>query len=730
MLGIFLIAPSNHKLLLWLQNGWRDGVMKFLQKLICVLCIYACGAPVEAAQQPSLLIIDTEGHQAYYNRTLISLAQSVGFTVTYQTLYEFLEKEKSVSFDATFFLFGLTMIQHMHSDIGSKLLKTIQKFNTQTGKTVGLFLPGSNKYSPELLAWALQLTHSLRMFTQKNDNSLKCIAQSFLHYLLQPDILHGLMHGTTLINPKSTSFPLISDSQGTEFTQRVDLYTNEIIATVLPQNSKTLPKGLYIKNTETNNRYFITKTSEFSVADIAENFFRVPIHAAQRTMQLQAAQQTLWELYQACINGAMPIAQPPRPELPTTLTTEYKERTKKEAEAHINATFKKNNRLNWIAQEGITAAWEAPSDYFLHEDSTIHTLSNNDIEKANQLKAEALCKGIQLLFDADINLVWFEFNSELFFSSRGKYKNKKAEFIAQVTLIATEFKKIYRNKKLPKIFIGTDITTNFGVELPKNTVSDVFGTHYSKIPSPLDITHFWKPELMDAFDAYVNAIGSILPIDGLFLDFEMYHAPEQAGSYTELMDFSDSTWNVYRSKNPTIPPLKSAHLRVDYLKNNALFANYFTTLENAAMHLGKTIKNHVRKRVPNILIAAYAQTLPSSWFYRGIMAGLSSAQEPLILTTFNVDFYSHYHWLQEHNIHLVHGAPILLSKLDTPESFGLIDELLQSHYFVWLSRPSRMVYNNKKNQWWSAEACELDTKTLANGINKTNTHKRKKRKHI
>lgn len=714
-------------------------MMKFLRSILCIFfCVFAHEGHVLAAQTPRqrLLIIDTDGHQSYYNRTLITLAQSVGFAVTYQTVYEFIEKQKIESYDAVFFLLGLSFAKNIHSDLGAKSIKILQDFNARGDKTVGLFLPSAHKFSAVLFDMSLEILQSLHVFNQaktyKKDNSSALLARSFLHYILQPDVLHGFAYGTTLINPKSVIFPVITDSYGIEFKQTIDLESNEITATVLPRitNAAPLPKALYLKNSITKNCYFITKLSEFNFADIAENFFRAPLHIAQRGAQLKAAQQTLWELNQACVNNSMPSKIPLCPELPKILTVEHITDIKKNAEQRINTTLQKNKQYAWIAQEGLTVAWEAPTDYSLHEDATIHALQKEDAVKAHELKAEALRKGITFLYDADINLVWFEFNPETFLSPRGKYKNKKAEFIEQVKQIATEFKKIYCNKKLPKIFVGTDITTNFGLVLPKNPVADLWGETYNKIPSPLDVTDFWKPELLDVFDAYCTTLGSLLPIDGIFLDFEMYHAPEQAGSYTELMDFSDIPWRVFQSKHTTVPPLKTPQKRVDYLKNNALFARYFSTLEAAAMELGKTIKNHMRTLVPNILIAAYAPTLPSSWFYRGIMAGLSSAQEPLILTTFNTDFYSHYQWLQEHNIHVLHGAPVLLSKLDCQESFGLIDELTQYHYFVWFNRPSRMVYKNKTNQWWSVEASPLDTHTVAHGIRNSGAHKRKKRNRL
>lgn len=711
--------------------------MKFLRTILSIIVCLSAHCSAAQAPKPRLLIINTDGHQAYYNRTLVGLAESVGFKVTYQSIYECLEKQKIGPYDAVFFLISLAMAKNIHSELGSKLIKALQDFNNRGNKTIGLFLPSTQKFSQALLQITKALLDTLHVVNEtqsnkKHNHSLELITQSFLHYLLQPDTLHGYMYGTTLINPRPITVPSISDSNGATFKQAIDLESGTITACVLPQTiiHESAAKALYLKNNVTNNRYIITKLSEFSCADMVENLFRTPLHIEQRTAQLQAAQQTLWELYHACCAGDMPRTIAPCPPLPKNLTMEHMVTTKKAAEQQINSTIAKNKNYQWIANEGLTVAWEAYTDYFLHEDAAINSLQKEDEQKAHELKAQALRNGITFLYDAEINLVWFEFNPETFFSSRGKYKNKKDEFIKQVKTIATAFKEIYRNKKLPKIFVGTDITTNFGIVNPKNHTSDLFGDQYTKIPSPLDLHDFWKPELLDVFDAYCSTLHAILPIDGIFLDFEMYHAQEQASSYTELMDFSDVAWRLYQTKRTGAPHIKTAQKRVTYLKNNALFSDYFATLEHEAVRLGHMIKQHMRNLVPNILIAAYAPTLPSSWFYRGIMSGLSSEQEPLILTTFNTDFYSHYHWLKEHNIHVLHGAPILLSKLDSQESFNLIDELARYHYFVWFNRPSRMVYTNKQNQWWSVEASSLDAHTVAHGIKKSRTRNSKKRKKI
>jgi len=108
------------------------------------------------------------------------------------------------------------------------------------------------------------------------------------------------------------------------------------------------------------------------------------------------------------------------------------------------------------------------------------------------------------------------------------------------------------------------------------------------------------------------------------------------------------------------------------------------------------------------------------------MAGLSSKREPLIMATFNTDFYSHAQWLEKQGIFLIHGTAIMQSKFKTPVDFSLIPELLGFQYFVWHNRPSRMIYwpEQRKNIWWTSEASPLPWQTVAKKIQKK-TNRRK-----
>jgi len=690
-----------------------------------------------------LLIIDTAGQQEYYYRNMILLAQSVGFNVEFKNFYQIISdddhKDLISKYDAVFFLTSLDLLKNLKSDLSRKFIQILESFASARNKLIGFLVPSTPRYNDMLFKITVAIAETIGTFKDKQgvvqkNALLRQPLYTFLRYMLQGDAQKGAMYGTTLINQGQSSMPAILDEFGQPFTNHVDNQTQEVIATLLPIKQdfspiiqKTLPSGMYIKNRKLNNIYFISKVSEFNFADVAENFFKTPLHLNQRQELLMVAQQMLVELYNAYTTGAMQLdAQVTRPPLPKKLTLSFMKQEKRRADAQIKNNIKNNPLYDWIIKQGISCAWEEPNDYFLHEDYGLSERTQN-ADEIESLKEQALEQGIKFLYDARINVAWFEFNPELYLCPHGKNKGQKKQFIDRVTKIAIALKQQFSSddRPLPQIFMGTDITSNYRTHIANEefhpvhqAAQDVFNNTYSKIPSPLDFKHFWQPELTEIFDIFYSTFGKVLPITGVFLDFEMYHAQDQASGYSDMMDFSTISWELYSKTDKNAQGLGSVPERVAYLTKNKGFKKYFKTLEHEAHLLGHTIKKHLQKIMPNVVIGAYAMTLPHSWFYRGMFAGLGSKESPLILATFNTDVYSHYRWLLEHDIHVIHGAPIMLSKIQTTKDLSLISELLQYHYFVWYLRPSRMVYDKTKlkNIWFGSEMSPLNKDTLATGI--------------
>ncbi len=720
------------------------------QWLVCGAVFY-CTALFSTQKPISLLIVDTQGKDPYYYRNLILLADSVGFKTDYKNLYDLLEDSDINQYQALFFmlsprmlamtsrqhffnnLFCLLNAHHAHT-IPEHCWNVLRSFAQQKNKSIAIILPGRINYSPKLQQDALQAMERLGIF-QHNSQPTKQFIRSFITYITSPDSHKGSLFGTSLINTGNPTFPKITDSKGNNTTKVVDPKTKEINAILTPitpeqhteRIQQALPIGLLLKN-KRNATYLISKSSEFDFADLAEHFFKNPISITDRNGLLKAAQESLLALRMACTQKIPEQIKAPR--LPKQFTPSYLKREKQRCDKIYKEKLNKN-MYGWVLKDGISCAWLDPYDFYAHEDAqqklkhTVIEQNKKLDETATKQKIDelALKRGIQLIYNARFNLLWFEFIPEWYMSPHGIRKEQKMQYIQRISRLAKELRTFFatHNTPLPKIFVGMNLTSNFTTYPVRNPVQDVFGFTYTKIPCPFDLAHFWKPEVLDIFDVFIATFKKHLPIDGLFFDFEMYHAPHQAGMYTDHMDFSDMAWRTYCSytNNKDAQHITSVKKRVAYLQKEKKFTQYFTTLKQASRKLGMMIKRYMRKQKPNLMFGAYAPTLPYSWFYCGIMAGLSSESEPLLLATFNTDHASHSRWLTNHNIHILHGSAIMLSKLQKEEDFNLIPSLLTHHNFVWYNRPSRMIYECNQKEldkvWWGIEATPLSVaKTMKN----------------
>jgi hypothetical protein len=265
-----------------------------------------------------------------------------------------------------------------------------------------------------------------------------------------------------------------------------------------------------------------------------------------------------------------------------------------------------------------------------------------------------------------------------------------------------------------------EITTNFKTQAVAASMKDIFAKDYTKIPSPLDFENLWKPELLDMFDQFYNewqaSFGNGLTIDGIFIDLEMYHAQEQEASYPALCDFSDNAWHIYLNSIFCDIKIKDIKKRTKYLYNTNKFDEYFNILENEARKIGEKIREHIKAKLPNGVIGVYMQTLPNSWFYNGILSGLSTKTEPIILATFNNQFFMHYDTIAENNIYALHMPVMLLSQFEKVNDFKEIDELKKSHDGIWFNRFSWLSCPYDKNKWWAVEASPLNANIITKEI--------------
>lgn len=669
-----------------------------------IVLIVCCWQKITFNQ--TMLIIDTDGHPQYHYQTLQKLAENVGFKIHYKNLFNMLQDTTFELYDCIMFIPSISFIRSLKNPQALEVLEKIQKLS-QNASCFGLLLP-SPHFTPSLQNVATSLL-AIGNISQEHKDHLAKDFDNIFKKLLFGDSNQGALYGTTLLSNTK------SQLRTNDSWHQVSSHALHILPQRAPNTTlapQALPLALLTHNKERKKWYFIGRSSDFTYADLEENFFKNPFDIKIRDQLLQYSQQILNELF-AHTSSALLTSK--KTEIPYDLTSAHNRYSKKQGNSkHLHKPY------SWIKQQGVSCAWLSFDDFFGADyDQKIFSPMRQKSIKENSMK-----NCIEFIHNAGFNVLWIEFIPEWYLAPHGYRKHRKQEFIERVQLLAKELRTKFHNKPMPKIFIGTNLTSNFREQHPKNKLIDFWGKEYPNIPSPLDFEHFWHPELLEPLQAFVSLFSAHIPIDGVFLDFEMYHAQDQLAHYTDLHDFSDLAWNIYstQTQDYRAQQLTQHADRLAYLQKQHLFEQYYTALEQAATNLGKTLKQQLNTIVPNIMIGAYGMTLPQSWFYRGLLRGMSSPQEPLLFASFNTDFYTHAKWLKDQNIHLLHGAVLMLSKLQEKKDFDIIKNLKKHHDFIWYNRASRMGYGMSAQeittQYWALEASPLSAQQVAQEINK------------
>jgi len=671
--------------------------------------IFVAALSINVACAHNVALIDTEGHQSHNYRTLTTLLSTDENKVHFYNLYELLEGINIALYDSVFFLVSTSFARAIKTPLAQSALKPLQDFAHQRNKRLAILLPSPN-YSPVLHTIAHAIIATLNGIPNypQQDPQLTSILDAFLRYSLQADAQQGMLYGTTLLNKTESPQPTLQQT----FNELLAVAHKSSCAHLLPSSQQTtalpaqaLPHALVIKNEKNNTTFLIGKLTDFTYADREENFFKNSFDVSLRDTFLA---QTNHIVHEFLHEGS----QKNMVEAPSTLRSAMRKDplTQKSLDP----------RYSWVKEQGISCAWLSLEDMF----GADYDAKNIPQQQRESIRQNALQNCLQFIYNAKLNLLWFEFIPEWFLGPYGYRNNKREQFITRIKILAAALKKQFANAPMPKIFVGTNVTTNFREQIARNSVTDLYGINYPNIPSPLDIENFWQPELLESIQTFVKLFDQELPIDGIFLDLEMYHAQTQLGSYNDLHDFSDYAWNLFAqaTKKPELTQITKHEARIEFLRNHNLFKNYFMVLEKKAEEIGSRIKNNFQALLPHALVGAYTMTLPSSWFYQGFLRGLSSSQAPVILATFNTDFDGHAAELEKEKIFVVHGAVFMLSKLQRVDDSTAIARLRSHHDFVWFNRASRMGYNltpdQQKQQYWALEASSLPAHVVAEEIRK------------
>lgn len=636
----------------------------------------------------SVLLLDTEEHSPYLSskeHKAQVLLQAAGFIPDYYSLYSCQNIDYS-KYQAVFIILDTQFIQNIEHPLVQSTLARVVAFAQQENKLIGIFTPAG--------------TTSARAYNNLNNflpslfptwyTNHRALVESFLKVSLAPDNYKSWFYDTNLLEAREAKPQFLQALEQIRQELQPASILDQCIA--LPQLAASCfaqqlaPLGIMGYDSITKNYLFITSASFLTCTQAQENLLITPLDQELRK-----------DLYTTMMH------------LLAEVQTKY---TQKNLRAqYTTLPIVSDNQL--ILPKKLPYSW-APNGIYC-----------GWLELQALVKTEETVKtAIQAIYTAKLNMLWLQIRPELYISRRALWAFKKEELfahIAQFTQALQEFKPA--NQAIPKIFIGLELTGNYMQQIPMHSVIDIYGVNYPNIPCPLDYEHFWKSEVIDVLEQFIDqwpTISNNLPIGGFMFDLQMYHAQDQACLYNSFMDFSDHSWqlftNAIQREDLTALTLQE---RIPYLYDHALFDTYFSVLKDQAYALGQILKNAIKTKLPESILAVYTPTLLDSWFYRGLLSGLSSPQEPIILATFNTDYYSHLSQLQAQNIYAYHLSVLLLSKLRSQESFALIPQLQQAHDGIWYNRFSRLVQSrDPKDRTWDygLEVTPLDTQTVTTAL--------------
>lgn len=665
--------------------------MKRKKVFYCVAVVYVyMYFTVNSAQENrkplNILIVDTHFSDPYYFDTLISLIKPLDFDVHLKSWYQVQESDLQFV-DFLYIEPSLDQIAAMLNSqqknpaltlISSKL-KVMLTYMQKHKKHIVLGVQQSHNTS---LAETLykELLKNLGISTSTQEEQL-------LQHLLRASAYKSSLYDTALLIKRNTA-------KAKQFTENnlLPIYKNTLDSALHP----LYPFGGILSQ---DPLIILISADYLHAFDMQEDFMLNPMDEDVRQNLLQHLSYT-WQEIKQLIKKA-PAQQN---KLPIKLRTSYS------LEQHQKAIMDRSKVMHiqyqWIDNEKIACAW----------------MNLNPFKTASP---EERLKQAERIILSGINLLWLELMPEMYLGKRSlatqKTKDAWLESINQFTQVL-----IHASKKtglpIPKILVGMELTWNFANKAPEDPARDAYGTVYPHIPSPLDIQQFWQAEVIDVFkqfyELWVTQIGNNIPLSGVFLDLEMYHAPKETGQFLNTMDFSDQAWHIATDnlKQDLSSHTQDPLIRITSLFENKLISHYFNALEQQAKYIGAYISKSIRSILPNAILGVYNITLPYNWFYKGFLTGLSSPRHPIILATFNLEAYRHYPWLLHHDIHIFHLPPLLLSKFRSVNDFTLIKKLSRYHDGVWFNRFSQL--EEKVKDYQNVEVTKLPTDLFIKELNK------------
>ena len=231
------------------------------------------------------------------------------------------------------------------------------------------------------------------------------------------------------------------------------------------------------------------------------------------------------------------------------------------------------------------------------------------------------------------------------------------------------------------------------------------------VPAPLHEAH-WADVVIPIYDAVGRTAAANPGLGGLHMDLELYSGPVQ---HHDGWGFSDDSLEVFLAGEldaELAEGLRAAPPgdRLDLLIDAGRLGDYFAALEQRAYELGVRCREAAHAHTPDLQLMIYMAGFPDTWFHRGLMRGLGTADNPVIVLTYEGWHGRAADALYAEGVHAVHLGGTIVSHW-TPDDFATALVSLARGtdgywYFTFndlsLTNPEPPGLHGQTNEYWVA----------------------------
>jgi hypothetical protein len=222
-----------------------------------------------------------------------------------------------------------------------------------------------------------------------------------------------------------------------------------------------------------------------------------------------------------------------------------------------------------------------------------------------------------------------------------------------------------------------------------------------EILSPLDL-RYWYEIMIPSLEEIARFSVNHPSVKGVTVDYEMYGF-EPIIFYPEAIGFEDVSYRAFLraaeghvdakllSEAAALGPSQ----RYPWLRDHALLGTFYLLLEGESEKLGRLIRERIHAINPNFILGAYHAGLPYSWFYRGLIRGMSTPEMPMVWLSFQGLSGADMDRFWAHGQHMLNASALMLGTFPIAQWKDAMMAGRRFHDGYWLNRYNWLVDDAK-----------------------------------